>query len=404
MDQTERLDKNTRLTLSGLLLWVLGVVFFPAVGATARAQPASDMPAWATNLQKSLIQADAAHDGELGVYIKDLYSGVTVTLRGDEAWYLASGIKVPVAIVLLQDIEQGKYSLDSKVRLGEADYVDGAGQTNWHGPGTELTVRFLLEQMLTVSDNTASDLLIRLVGIERVNQLLQDLVPGGFGPVTTLADVRRHVYSGFHRNAHNLSGRDFLALRKQNEEQQRIQMLAELLGVNARDFAMPDINSVFDAYYATNLNGGQLTAYGALLEAIATGRALTPGMTDYLLEMMSATRTGARRIKANLPETFSFAHKTGTQYRRACDMGVVVKRNPGPVTKGATSPQPAPTIVIAACSRNFNELASAEAAMRAVGRAVTNSGIFDQSASGGVTWWEDTSVQRIGLDKANTDP
>src|SRR5690606_32208768 len=114
-------------------------------------------------------------------------------------------------------------------------------------------------------------------------------------------------------------------------------------------FAMPDINSVFDAYYATNLNGGQLTAYGALLEAIATGKALTPGMTDYLLEMMAATRTGARRIKATLPDAFSFAHKTGTQYRRACDMGVVVNRNPGPGTEGATSPQPERIIVIAAC-------------------------------------------------------
>src|SRR5690606_30908080 len=163
------------------------VVFFPGVGAAAHAQTASDMPVWAINLQKSLIQADAAHDGELGVYIKDLRSGVTVTLRGDEAWYLASGIKVPVAIVLLRDIDQCRSSLDSRGRLGETDYVDVAGQTVCHGPGTELTVRFLLEQMLTVSDNTASDLLIRLVGIERVNQLLQVLVPDGFGPVTTLA-------------------------------------------------------------------------------------------------------------------------------------------------------------------------------------------------------------------------
>lgn len=348
------------------------------------------MPVWATNLQKSLIQADAAHDGELGVYIKDLHSGVTVTLRGDEAWYLASAIKVPVAIVLLRDIEQGRYSLESKVKLGEADYVDGAGQTNWHGPGTELTVRFLLEQMLTVSDNTASDLLIRLVGLERVNQLLQDLVPDGFGPVTTLADVRRHVYSGFHRNAHNLSGRDFLALKKQNEEQQRIQLLAELLGVNAMDFAMPDINSVFDAYYATNLNGGQLTAYGALLEAMATGRALSPNMTAYLLEVMSDTRTGARRIKAALPEPVTFAHKTGTQYRRACDMGVVLNRT-GTKTGEPDLMRPRPRLVVAACSRNFNELSSAEAAMRAVGRAISESGIFDQPATGGGTWWKSTA-------------
>lgn len=391
MDKAQRLGQGPRLNLQAALLWIMAMVVFPSAGALAGSQSTGGMPNWASNLQKSLIQADAAHEGELGVYVKDLRSGVTVTLRGEEAWYLASAIKVPVAIILLRDIEQGKYSLDSKVRLGEADYVDGAGQTNWHGPGTELTVRFLLEQMLTVSDNTASDLLIRLVGLDRVNQLLEDLVPDGFGPVTTLADVRRHVYSGFHRNAHNLSGRDFLSLRQQTEEQQRIQVLADILGVNARDFALPDISSVFEAYYATNLNGGQLTAYGALLEAIATGKALSPAMTTYLLQVMSDTRTGVRRIKATLPESFDFAHKTGTQYRRACDMGVVLPEVQTADAVNAHGVQARGRVLIAACSRHFNRLASAEAAMRAVGRAVTESGIFDQSASGGVTWWEDSA-------------
>ncbi|WP_404840924.1 hypothetical protein [Alkalilimnicola ehrlichii] len=64
-----------------------------------------------------------------------------------------------------------------------------------------------------------------------------------------------------------------------------------------------------------------------------------------------------------------FAHKTGTQYARTCDMGV------------ATVAANGRRIVIAACTRGELSRARSEAALRAVGKAVTESGVFQITAA-----------------------
>ena len=326
---------------------------------------------WAKRLAAQLEAVDAVYPGELGVFVKDLESGETFSFRGDERWYLASGVKVPVAIAVMRAIERGALSLDSKVELLASDYVDGAGETNWHPPGTALSVRYLLDQMLIHSDNTASDMLIRVVGLDQVNTVAQELAPEGFGTITTLADVRRHAYSSFHEKAFQLSGEDFFILKKIRDEHERVEQLAHLLGVPVSDFPVQDLDTAFNAYYATDLNAARLSAYATLLEALVDGRALQPESTQYLLGVMQRVRTGTHRIKAGLPETVSFAHKTGTQRARACDFGVA-----------RTAPEEgAKRVLIAACSRGMLSLTRAERALRAVGEAVEASGVLQGSAS-----------------------
>lgn len=390
MDKTDHLGKTTFLRSNWLALpRLIGLFWLTSLAGCAASAAETDQPeqqpAWVASLHQALKAADEAHSGELGVYVKDLASGISVSLRAEEPWYLASGVKVPVAIAVLREVEKGNYPLKHELMLAESDFVDGAGQINWQRPGSALRVDHLIEQMLTVSDNTASDMLIRFVGIDEVNQLVRELVPEGFGLITTLADVRRHAYSGFHPDAFKLTGRDFFAIREQREERLRIEVLAGILGVEVVDFAMTDLDSAFAAYYATNLNGGQLSAYGDLLEALVNDEALGPVGTDYLLNVLFATKTGAGRIKAQLPTFAAFAHKTGTQHRRACDLGVVMNKSeqaavadakPGPDAQSeARSARPG--VVIAACSREFATLASAEAQLRDVGEAVTKSGLLE---------------------------
>lgn len=345
---------------------------------------ASAVPAWAKELQDQLAHIDSQHEGELGVYVEDVATGVAVSLRADEQWYLASGIKVPVAIAVLRKIERGELALDSKVLLLESDYVDGAGPTNWYKPNSALTVEYLLEQMLTVSDNTASDILIRIVGLKQVNELIAELVPSGLSDVTSLADVRRLTYGGFHKSASTLSGKDFLTLRGQSQESKRLAALAEILGVNTQDFALADLDSAFRAYYATNYNAGTLRAYGALLDAVASGEALEAAGTQYLLNLLANVKTGDARIKAGLPGTVSFAHKTGTQHRRACDLGIALPKEQSQshsqsadANDDAPQASQRPRVIINACSREFTALADAERAFRAIGKAVSESGVFE---------------------------
>nr|WP_181919678.1 serine hydrolase [Alkalilimnicola ehrlichii] len=279
MDSSQNLSRPLRLLVIALLF----SVFASNAAATA--------PDWKQRLEQRLIEIDTDYPGELGVYVQDLTTGDAVSFRGEQSWYLASGIKVPVAIEVMRRIEQGEFSLDTTLRLLSSDYVDGAGETNWHPPGTELSVRFLLEQMLVRSDNTATDVLIRQVGLDAVNNAARQLAPEGLGEITTLADVRRHAYSAFHESAFTLQAKDFLALRQANQEQERIALLATILDVEPTDFAVADLRTAFERYYATNLNGGQLTAFSTLLAALAQGQALGADGTAYLMDVLSRIQT-----------------------------------------------------------------------------------------------------------------
>ena len=343
------------------------MVLLPALllARQASGEPSLARDLWAANVQHNIERIN--HSGELGVHIKDMASGAIVSVRSDEFWYLASGVKVPVAVALLQQVEKDIVSLDSKIRLTETDYVDGAGRTNRYRPGSQLSVRFLLEQMLIYSDNTASDMLIRLVGLDAVNAVLAEQVPRGFGTVTTLADVRRSIYSGFHPQATGLRGRDFLRIRAQPDNR-RISELAKVIAVPMEQFALANIDSAYEAYYATHMNTGSLAAYSAFLEAIVRGQLLQPETTAYLLDLLANVKTGTRRIKAGLPASVTFAHKTGTQHRRICDLGIAT----GP----ASNANQDNILLIAACSRDFSSLADAEAALRKVGEILATSGVW----------------------------
>ena len=64
------------------------------------------------------------------MFVHHLGRNETFSFRADEPWYLASGVKVAVAIAVLQRVERGELALDTRVRLLETDFVDGAGPTN----------------------------------------------------------------------------------------------------------------------------------------------------------------------------------------------------------------------------------------------------------------------------------
>jgi beta-lactamase class A len=275
-------------------------------------------------------------------------------------------VKVPVALTVMRAIERGEITLDTRVTLRAADYVDGAGTTNSHPPGTALTVRQLLEQMIVNSDNTASDMLIELVGLDAVNALVQTVIPGGMRPITTLADVRREIYGHLAPGASRLAGKDFINIRRQPSDADRVRALHGIVGVPTGDTATLD--DAYAAYYASRVNAGQLDAYGALLAHLAQGEVLSPASTRYLLQTMRRVATGDRRLKAGFPPGTSFAHKTGTQRARFCDAGIVD-------LPGAHRHRQA---VVVACVAGDASLARAEHALKEVGTIVRQSGLFSE--------------------------
>ena len=340
-----------------------------AKSALATSLPAAT-PRWSTELDRRVRAIDARFAGELGVHVQRLGDDAQYDFRGDEIWYLASGVKVPIAIAVLREIEQGWLTLDTPITLMESDFVDGAGRTNAHRAGDRLTIDWLIEQMIIHSDNTASDVLIRTVGLGQVNAVASELIARDVR-VTTLADVRRLAYGMFHPGAAGLTSQDMLTLQRAGSGQARVRTLARLLGVTPADFLLPDLDSAFESYYATHINSATLRDYGHMLAALQSGRALDPDSTRYLLDVMARVQTGKQRIRAGLPANARFAHKTGTQYRRICDSGIASL----PTRDGNASAQ----VVIAACARGASTAAS-ERALRELGAAITASGVLDSTS------------------------
>lgn len=344
----------------------------PVAGKTGAAMsPPAATPAWVMELDRRVRAIDTRFAGELGVHVHRLGHGSSYDFRGDEIWYLASGVKVPIAIAVLREIEQGWLTLDTQITLLDTDFVDGAGRTNAHRAGDRLTIGWLIEQMIIHSDNTASDVLIRTVGLGQVNAVASELIARDVR-ITTLADVRRLAYGMFHPGAARLTSEDMLALQRSGTGQARVRTLAQRLGVRTADFLLPDLDSAFESYYATHINSATLRDYGHMLAALQEGRALDPDSTRYLLDVMARVQTGKQRLRAGLPPGARFAHKTGTQYRRICDSGIASV----PAREG-NAPVP---VVIAACARGAGTAAS-ERALRELGAAITASGVLDSSPS-----------------------
>lgn len=328
--------------------------------------PPTLAPVWTELLRAELAQLADRHTAGLGVYVRDLDTGASVSHRAEERWYLASMVKVPVAMAVLRAVERGDFTLNTTLRLRAADYVDGAGPTNARPVGAAFSVRHLLEQMIVHSDNTASDMLIELVGVHAVNALVHELVPLGLERITTLADVRRHAYSYLTPEAAHLSGQDFLVLKQQRSDAERLQALARLLRVSPASFRRATVGEAFEAYYASGLNSGRLDAYADLLQALVDGRALNSAHTRYLLQVMERVQTGTQRIVAGLPPSAHFAHKTGTQRARTCDAGMVTLPRLGQDQR----------VLVVACTRGELSTMRSDVALRYVGAALCTSGLF----------------------------
>ena len=328
---------------------------------------ASEAP-WQTRLRADRAQADP--QGAVGVHVRDLDTGATVSRHLDQPWYLASMVKVPVAIAVMRGIDAGDFRLDTPLTVRASDYVDGAGPTSRQPVGKALSIRYLLDQMIIQSDNMATDMLIDLVGAAEVNALMATLVPDGFRRITTLGEVRRQIYGHLAPHAERLSGRDLILLNRQRADGARLRLLSQLLETPVEQFRLPTLDAAYDAYYAGGLNTGRLDAYGQLLALLADGRLMSPQSTAHLLKVMTRVATGTYRIKAGLPSDVGFAHKTGTQRRRICDAGLIRAAD----TEAARERR----VVVVACVRDVLPLERAEAMLMQVGAALCRSGLVTQ--------------------------
>lgn len=102
-------------------------------------------------------------------------SGETFSHNGDRKFGAASTMKIPLMIEIFRQIERGERALDDEYILKAEDIAVGSGVILHLHHGIPLTLNDLIYLMISISDNTATNILIDMAGMDAVNKTMQEL-------------------------------------------------------------------------------------------------------------------------------------------------------------------------------------------------------------------------------------
>jgi beta-lactamase class A len=211
-------------------------------------------------LRKQIEQIAAAAKGRVGVAAEVLETGQAVSLNPHEHFPMQSVYKLPIGMAVMVQVDNKKLDLEQRVRVEKSDFVR-LGQyspiRDRNPNGVELSLSEVLRFAVSESDGTASDVLLKLVGVEGAGKYLKEL---GINEIV-IANSEKEI------------GQDW--------------------ETQYRNWASP---------------------HGALqlLRSLHERRGLSEQSQQLLLKFMTETPTGPKRLKGLLPTTVVVAHKTGT--------------------------------------------------------------------------------------------
>lgn len=142
---------------------------------TTRANAQLDLPAPLAQLQATLASVAQRAPGRAAFAVRDLDTGFTSGYNMNEVMPAASTIKIPVMVEVFRQMAEGDFDLNRRVELLPQDRDWGSGDIANSPIGSTFAVSTLLTQMITVSDNTAANMLIRLVGRRNINKTMARL-------------------------------------------------------------------------------------------------------------------------------------------------------------------------------------------------------------------------------------
>lgn len=169
------LFKPTFLFLLVLLLWALtGYAFQPEQPTDTLGFTPSPIVSTLCKDINDFISVHPQH-GIIGVSIKDLTSDQFLSINGNIQFNPASVIKVAVMAEVFHQIEQKKMSLQDTITLEQSNHMPGSGRLYFQRTGSKFSVAYLIDKMITESDNTATNMLMHDVGIENINNFMTSL-------------------------------------------------------------------------------------------------------------------------------------------------------------------------------------------------------------------------------------
>jgi beta-lactamase class A len=261
--------------------------------------------------------------GHIGVSIRVAGRGPIVEVDSHEQFPLASVYKVPLLATLFHKIDSKDLSLEKRVILRETDKSLGSGDLQYLRSGLNLTVHDLCHLMIVHSDNTATDMIHRLVGLEEPNRYMNEL---GLDTIDVYCPSREYflIFLGWAKAFKGKSMGEIAVIWKLMSREERVALFKEVRRETrnrsvkeAQELALrlwgvadeKETKEIRDASAVMD-NYGSPSDIASLLELIATfkiaSRALTQQMIDYMLLCDSR-----EMIPAKIPVEVRIANKTG---------------------------------------------------------------------------------------------
>jgi beta-lactamase class A len=249
------------------------------VGNVGVIAPTSKRASQSTEALSRELQRQVRLAGDTaGVFVIHLESGREAGYKADMRLPMASLSKIPLAVEVLSRVDFGSLNLDTMLEVEAKDLAPGSGllQIIFKQPRVTLSVLSLMELMLVASDNSAGDILLKLVG------------------GTDAVNARMRLFG-------------FSTIRL---DRSAAQLIADF-DADANQFASD---------FRDNATAEDLTR---LLAAIWQGKALQQDTASLLRQSMGRCQTGADRLAGLLPRGTEIAHKTGSMVFVANDMGII---------------------------------------------------------------------------------
>jgi beta-lactamase class A len=291
--------------------------------AVAADEPEMKTAPWSGELQKEIDRVKKGFSGSVAVYTSDPSRATRFMYNADKPSYLASGVKVAFMLEVFRQVKRGDLSLDEEIVYTQDDIRDGAPIINPKPMGSKFTIRELLTWMMQSSDNSASDMIAKRVGLEHINKGLKEEGFDGFTPLSRLIDVRRSIFREMDVHADDFSPIDIRTIRWTPIWDPQVAKLTQMLGRPKGTFTKQDMLDAFDRFYETGVNCARLDNVGRIFERLLRGDLVSEEASKQMIQLMSETKTSNHRILGRLPPGVKVAHKTGSQFEKICDLGII---------------------------------------------------------------------------------
>jgi beta-lactamase class A len=267
-----------------------------------------------SDLQKTFDRIVQASKGQVGVALIHVESGAQFDINGDQRFPMASVYKLPIALELLTEVNQGVLTLDHQVWIAPSDIRACCTLSRRHpNGGISLSAGELLELMMVNSDNTAADAVLKLVG----------------GPAAVQRRMRALGFDAINVNRYE-GDINFDMTGVENpppQEQWTLELQKRLISEVSRE----SLRAARARYVSDPRDSATPGEMARLLGRLQLGDLLPPASTSLLLDLMARARTGPSRLKGKLPPDTVVAHKTGTTDVVINDVGIITLPDDGAI-------------------------------------------------------------------------